>query len=93
MTESPDDLIPARRAAKILGCVPQTIDNYRQQGLLRCWVRAGRQYLYSERDVRAMLEPYRPGGADVPAPPLTRAEAERQVAGALDELRDAGVAV
>lgn len=87
---APEDLIPGGRAAAILGCSPATVGSYRRAGLLRAWLRAGSQWVYSERDVRALLEPYRPAGE---APPPTRAELERRERDALAELRAAGVRV
>jgi hypothetical protein len=91
MTETlPEDLVSARRAAGILGCTPSTVGRYRDRGLLCAWRRAGSYWMYSEAEVRSLLEPAR---TDQRLLPPSRAEIDRRVGQAMAELREMGLDV
>jgi excisionase family DNA binding protein len=86
MSTIPDDLIKPRRAAEILCVRLATIYRYRDQGKLRAWKR-GAYYLFSEAEVRAMIQPVGPGPCSKPDP----ARASIAHMQAMEKLRKAGM--
>lgn len=85
--ETPHDLIGTPEAVRILRCHPSTLHRWRAEGRVRAWKR-GDRYLYSELEVRALLEPVAPA-----VPPPGKAELRRGHEAALAELRAAGLKV
>lgn len=62
--ETPDDLIPAPKAAKLLQLHLGNLHRWRMQGRLRAWLR-GRQWFFSRAELLAQFQeqrPYQPSG-------------------------------
>lgn len=86
---APTDLIPAARAARILGCHLATVHRWVLSGRLPGWRRLGR-WLVSEADARALLVPV---DAEAPPRPRTAAVGRRGYEEAVAALRRLGVEV
>lgn len=86
----PTDLITAKRASAILCCHLGTVHRYRRQGKLRGWRRGAGHWLFSEDEVRALLEPARTNQA---SPLPSRARLDREHAESLERLRRKGMRV
>lgn len=85
---APADLIRPARAAQLLHVHICSLYRWIAAGKLRAWRRAGRRYVVSEADVKALLEPVVP--REPAAGVETRAQRAARAAHAEEVLKAAG---